>query len=88
MVLTVVGIEDEVIWRVFLCIRVVFPAQKALGFFNSNNTSMKKIYCLVYYADCAMRKFPSIQGDECLFGLSSSSALTGCDKELVEDFGE
>ncbi len=49
---------------------------------------MDKIYFLVHHADCALKKSSSMLDDECLFGSSSRSALTGCDEELEEIFVE
>ncbi len=89
MVLAVEDIEDDVFWRAIFCLlRAVFPALKALQFCNSNHPAMDKIYILVHCADCALKKSSSILDDECLFGSTSRSALTGCDEELDEVFGE
>ncbi len=49
---------------------------------------MNKIYFLVHCADCVLKKSSSMLDDECLIGSSSRSALTGCDEELDEVFGE
>ncbi len=49
---------------------------------------MDKIYFLVHCADCALKKSSSMLDDECFFGSSSRSALTGCDEELDEVFRE
>ncbi len=46
------------------------------------------IYFLVHCADCALKQSAPMLDDECLFGLSSSSVLTGCDEALGEDFEE
>ncbi len=46
---------------------------------------MDKIYFLVH---CVLKKSSSMLDDECLFGSSSRSALTGCDEELEEVFAE
>ncbi len=89
MVLVVEDIEDDVFWRAIFCLlRAVFPALKALQFCASNHHTMYKIYFLVHRADCALKKSSSMLDDECLFDSSSRSALTGCDEELEEVFGE
>ena len=89
MVLAVEDIEDDVFWRAIFCLlRAVFPALKALRFCDSNHPAMDKIYFLVHCADCALKKSSSMLDDECLFGSSSRSALTGCDEELEEVFAE
>ncbi len=49
---------------------------------------MDKIDFFVHCTDCALQKFSSMLDDDCLFGSSRSSALTGCDEELDEVFGE
>ncbi len=49
---------------------------------------MDKISFLVYCADCALKKSSSMLYDECPFGSSSRSALTGCDEGLEEIFVE
>ncbi len=87
VVLAVEDIEDDVFWRAIFCLlRAVFPALKALQFCDSNHPAMDKIYFLVHCADCALKKSSSMLDDECLFGSSSRSALTGCDEELKEIF--
>ncbi len=65
-----------------------FPALKALQVCHSNHPAMDKFYFLVHCADCALKKLFSMLDDECLFCSLRSSALTGCDEELDEVFGE
>ncbi len=89
MDLAIEDIEDDVFWRAMFCLlRAVFSALKALQFCNSNHPAMEKIYFLVHCNDCALTKSSFMHDDKCLFGSSSSSALTGCDKEIDEVFRE
>ncbi len=49
---------------------------------------MDKIYFLVHCADCALKMSSSMLDDECLFGSSNRSGLTGCVEELEQVFAE
>ncbi len=87
--LSIQDIEDEKFWKAIYCLlRAVFPALKALGYFDINYPAMYKIYYLAHRDNDAILKLAMDFDDVDLFGPIWVTEMTGIDLEMSEVFGE
>lgn len=85
----VANIEDPKFFKaIYVLLRAVFPALRALRYCDCNETTVDKIYLLSNRASQALRSSIDFLGDDTLFdSLTSPAELADLSEEMEEVFG-